>query len=341
MSFRDFPEQQQIAQVLQRSLERKRLAHGYLFTGNELRELESMAATLAKTINCQAPVRGENGAAIDSCDQCDSCKRIAEDNHPDLTWVRPESKSRVILIEQIRELMQTVNLKPTMSPFKVGIIVCADRLNINAANAFLKTLEEPPASSILILLSTEPQRMLETILSRCLRLNFSGERKISPEEQVWVASFAQMASDPKGGLLGRYRLLGVLVGKFAEAKEKIEETLTARSPLTRYDDLDTKLRDKLEAELDASIEAEYRRQRADLLVALQLWLRDIWLQTVSAGDELLTFPELRQFTSQISSRVTPVDAAHNMQVLEQTQRRLATNVQEALALEVGFLKLKL
>ncbi len=341
MSFASFPEQRQVVQVLQRSLERNRLAHGYLFTGNELRELEQMAAALAKTINCQSPVCGEGGVAIDSCDACDSCRRINSDTHPDLIWVRPESKSRVIVIEQIRELMQTVNLKPTMSPFKVGVIVSADRLNINAANAFLKTLEEPPASSVLILLSTEPQRLLETILSRCLRLNFSGERKISAEEQAWVASFAEMAGAAKGGLLGRYRLLGVLATKLGEAKERIEQTLTARSPLSRYDDMDSKLRERLEDELAAAIEAEYRRQRADILVALQLWLRDIWLQTVSRSEDWLSYPELRQFSSRIAQNLSPGEAIQNMQVLEQTQRRLTTNVQEALALEVGFLKLKL
>ncbi|MBA4148674.1 MAG: DNA polymerase III subunit [Verrucomicrobia bacterium] len=341
MSFVQFPEQQQIVQVLQRSLERNRLAHGYLFTGNELRELESMALTLAKTINCQSPVLGANGVAIDSCDQCDSCRRMEDENHPDMNWVRPESKSRVITIDQIRSLLQTVNLKPTMSPYKVGVLVCADRLNIQAANAFLKTLEEPPASSILILLTTEPQRLLETILSRCLRLNFSGERKISPEEKTWVASFAQMAGEAKGGLLGRYRLLGVLLGKLSESRETIEKTLTARSPLSRYDDMDQKLRDKLESELTAAVEAEYRRQRADLLVSLQLWLRDVWLQTVSQTDTWLSFPELQELSQKVAQRIQAPEAIENLQILEQTQRRLGTNVQEALALEVGFLKLKL
>lgn len=300
-----------------------------------------MALTLAKTINCQSPVRGEGGAAIDSCDQCDSCRRMQEENHPDLIWVRPESRSRVILVDQIRDLIQTVNLKPTISPYKVGVVVNADRLAVQAANAFLKTLEEPPASSILILLSTEPQRLLETVLSRCLRLNFSGERKISEEEKAWVASFARMASEAKGGLLGRYQLLGVLLGKLAEAREAIEQHLKARSPLSRYDDLDSKLREKLEDELAAAVEAEYRRQRADLLVSLQLWLRDVWLYAISRSDEWLSFPELKELSEKVASRIQTSEAVENMQILEETQRRLALNVNEALALEVGFLKLKL
>src|SRR5205814_4184736 len=175
MSFADFPEQQQVVQLLQRSLQRGRLAHAYLFTGGNLSELEAVAQTLAKTLNCQQPRRGESGNALDSCDQCLTCRKINGAIHPDVHWVRPESKSRIITIDQMRDLMAEVHLKPTEARFKVAVIVGADRLNAPAANAFLKTLEEPPARSILILLSAEPQRILETMLSRCLRLSFGGE----------------------------------------------------------------------------------------------------------------------------------------------------------------------
>ena len=340
MSFADFPEQKRVVELLQRSLERHRLAHGYLFSGNDIAELEAMARALAKTLNCQNPVR-RGDAAVDSCDQCDSCRRIDDENHPDILWVRPESKMRVITIDQVRDLMQTVNLKPTIAPFKVGVLVGADRLNIQAANAFLKTLEEPPASSILILLTTDPQRILETIISRCLRLSFAGERKPQPEQLEWVKSFAEMAQNNKEGLLGRYKLLGVLAGKLSEKKEQIEERLTERSALSRYDDLDPKMRDKLEEELSAAVEAEYRRERGDLLLALQLWFRDVWLKTLDASEHLLSFEELKSSSQAVAGRITPDDALQNITVLEQTQRLLATNIQEALALEVGLIKLKL
>ena len=103
---------------------------------------------------------------------------------------------RVITVEQMRDLMQTVHLKPAQAALKVAVIVAADRLNVQAANAFLKTLEEPPADSTLILLSTEPQRMLETILSRCLRLNFAGEsgRLRDPSLLAWLKNLSEMAA---------------------------------------------------------------------------------------------------------------------------------------------------
>jgi DNA polymerase-3 subunit delta' len=255
--------------------------------------------------------------------------------------VRPESKSRVVTIDQMRELMREIQLKPTEAEYKVAVIVGADRLNVQAANAFLKTLEEPPPKSVLILLSTEPQRILETILSRCLRLNFAGEggRQLDPPQMEWLARFSESAAEQKS-LLGRYRLMDVLLQKLVETKARVEEALTARSPLERYDDVEKDLRERWEEELKAAIEAEYRRLRGDLLVTVQWWLRDVWLQTLAVGKELVNFPKLAG-TEQVARRITTRQAMENLVVMEQTQRLLHTNVQEALAVEVGFLKLHL
>jgi hypothetical protein len=98
------------------------------------------------------------------------------------------------------------------------------------------------------------------------------------------------------------------------------------------------LREKWEDELAAAIESEYRRRRADLLLLLQWWLRDIWLHSVAAGKELLNFPKISGAET-VARRISPKQALENLQTLEQTQRLLHTNVQEALALEVGLLKL--
>ncbi len=331
-----------VMSLLQRSLERNRLAHAYLFTGNSLSELEAAARKLAKALNCASPPsQNADSEALASCGVCDCCRRIDQFNHPDVLWVRPESKSRVITIEQMRELLQTVSLKPMSARFKVAVIVAADRLNIHAANAFLKTLEEPPSNSILLLLSTAPQRLLETILSRCLRLNFAGNWAPSTEEYgPWLSAFSEIAAQSQRGLLDRYRLLGIVLKKLAGQKAEIEKALAARSPLEHYDDLDPKMRDKLELELTAAIEAEYRRQRADLSGALQWWLRDVWLQTRADGRDLLSFPEL-QGAADVAKRITPVEALANLEQVDRLQRQLNSNVQEALALEVGLLKLNL
>jgi len=283
MAFKDFPEQVQGVGLLQKSLERGRLGHAYLFTGHELSELEAIAQTLAKTLNCQDPVRGKNGVAIDCCDKCVNCRKIANANHADVHWVRPESKSRTVSVAQMRDLMHDIHLKPTEAEYKVATIVAADRLNVQGANAFLKTLEEPPPKSVLILLTTEPQRLLETIVSRCLRLNFAGDgpRPLAATEMEWLAAFSEMAAAEQKSLLGRYRLMDVLLQKLTAMKTAIDESLTARSPLQRYDDVEKDLREKWEEELTAAIEAEYRRQRTDLLAIVQRWLRDVWLIAIA------------------------------------------------------------
>lgn len=339
MAFKHFPKQMQGVQLLQRSLARGRLGHAYLFTGVQLDDLELLARTLAKTLNCQQPIK-TNGAATDCCDECLSCRKIDNETHADIHWARPESKSRVVTVEQMRDLMQQIQLKPTEAEFKVAVIAGADRLNAQAANAFLKTLEEPPSNSVLILLSTEPSRILETILSRCLRLNFSGDgaRSLDAAHAEWLEKFGALAGGEQKSLLARYRLLDVLLQKLGEIRSRVDESLTARSPLEKYDDVEKDLREKWETELAAAIEAEYRRHRADLLLLVQWWLRDVWLHTLAAGKDLLKFPAVSG-TEAVARRITPRLALENLQTLESAQRLLHTNVQEALTLEVSLLKL--
>ena len=339
MSFKQFAQHANAVGLLQRSLTRGRLGHAYIFSGHRLEELEAVARTLAKTLNC------EQGSTprTDSCDQCLSCRKIDQDNHPDISWIRPESKSRVIKVDQMRELMRTINLKPTQAAFKLGIISGADRLNEQSANAFLKTLEEPPPCSILVLLTTDPSHLLETVVSRCLRLTFGSEDKAStdPAFLSWLQDFSQAALQEQGSLLSRYRLLSVLLKRLTEMKERIETQLSAQSPLERFDDIEPELKEKWEEELKAAIEAEYRRQRAELLAGLQWWLRDVWLQTLAGASEAPAFPQLQLAAQAVAKRIVPAQALQNLRILEQTQYFLTTNLQEALALEVGLLKLKL
>lgn len=339
MSFAEFTLQKQPVQLLQRSLQRGRLAHAYLFSGEDQEQLERLALTLAKTLNCRRNLNLPIAERLDSCDQCDNCRRIDAAQHPDVQWIRPESKSRVITIQQVRELMETVHLKAMEADYKVAIITAADRMNVQAANAFLKTLEEPPTQSILLLLTQEPQQILETILSRCLRLNLGGgAERPEPELLQWMSTFAQAALATQNGLLGRYRLLGLMQSRLAELRHRITEDLTARSPLQHYEEVENSLRDKWEDELTAAIEAEYRHQRSQLIAALEWWLRDIWLHTISAPTAP-HYPELADHTQQAAQRLTPDQAVENVGVIERMARQLYTNVQETLAIEVGLLKL--
>ena len=144
MAFKDFQPPEQGVQLLQRSLARGRLAHAYLFTGPQLEGLETLARTLAKTVNCQHQTfSATDNSVTDCCDACLSCRKIEAENHGDIHWVRPESKSRVITIDQIRELNREIHLKSNEAVHKVAVIVAADRLNPQAANESISFLVIP------------------------------------------------------------------------------------------------------------------------------------------------------------------------------------------------------
>jgi DNA polymerase-3 subunit delta' len=328
--------------LLRRSLKRGRVGHAYLFSGNALAELEELARSLAKALNCTSG-QSNSADALGSCGHCLHCRKIDQFNHPDILWVRPESKLRSITIDQIREVMHAVNLKPTEAAWKAAIVVAAERMTVQAANAFLKTLEEPPPRSLLVLLSTEPQRLLETIRSRCLRLTVGTHvtQIADTADREWLARFSSVVATPQKSLLSRYLLLDGLLARLTQIRASVERELSSKSPLETHDDLDPSLRVKWEDELSAAIEAEYRKRRSDLLNALHGWLRDVWIASNTGTAEISMLPDLADQATNLARRLTPPQALENLKVIEHTRRMLETNVQEALAIEVGLLKLHL
>ena len=273
------------------------------------------------------------------------CRKIENATHADICRTRlPESKSRIITIEQMRDLMQEIHLKPTEAAHKVAVIIGADRLNVQAANAFLKNARRTAGEFRTdFAIHRAVADSGNDFASRCLRLNFfgDGKRELDSATGEWLGKFGALAASEQKSLLGRYRLLDVLLQKLGEIRTGVDEMLTARSPLEKYDDVEKGLRDKWEDELTAAIEAEYRRKRADLLLLVQFWLRDIWLHTVTAGNELLNFPKISGAET-VARRINSKQALENLQTIEQTQRLLHTNVQGARAgsqlAKIAFLK---
>ena len=142
-------------------------------------------------------------------------------------------------------------------------------------------------------------------------------------------------------MLQRYRLLGLLLQRLAEVKEEVEVAVTKNSPLEKHTDIEPRLREKWEDELAAAVESEYRRKRQELLVGLEWWLRDVWLTSSGMRGELSCFASLAGPIGALAKRISVPEARENIAVMEQTIGLLNTNVQETLALEVGFLRLKL
>jgi DNA polymerase-3 subunit delta' len=333
MSFNELRQQPVVAGQLQRSLERGRIAHAYLFYGPRGSGKEAMARTLAKALNCLEK-------DSDSCDHCDSCRRIDETVHPDVYWVRPESKSRRITVDKIREFERAINLKPTIARMKVGMIVDADCMNEEAANAFLKTLEEPPAQTVILLLTAEPQRLLPTVLSRCLRISFgpTADRSASAYRAKLLPLLTKFSPRGEERIAGSYQLLAGINALLQEIRSELRQRIEAEANLDRYEELEPKVRERLEEQLEARIEGEYRAAREQVLEEVYSWFGDVLLCVVGADEKLLEHPDQVGGLRSAAAGLSTEQATGNLDAIEQIRESLARNIAETLALEVGLLK---
>ncbi len=166
MSFNDIVGQEIPIRLLQNSLKHRRVSHAYLFIGPRGVGKKLTAINLAKALNC------EESAKV-PCDRCVSCKKIDASIHPDVKCIYPTGPSLSITIDNIRELRTQISFKTYEGKKKVYIIAEAENMGLQAANCLLKTLEEPPDNSILILTSTDSHLLLQTIVSRCQTVPFS------------------------------------------------------------------------------------------------------------------------------------------------------------------------
>jgi DNA polymerase III subunit delta' len=165
--------QDRALRVLRRAWAAGRLAQAYCFTGPSGVGKRTTAVALAQAVNCLSPVAGPSaGEAPDACGLCRACTRIAVGQHPDVALIAPEEKT-VITIDQVRDLAARAALRAYEAPTKVWILDPAHEMQEPAANAFLKTLEEPPAGSLFILVTTAFSALLPTIRSRCQEVRFT------------------------------------------------------------------------------------------------------------------------------------------------------------------------
>ncbi len=169
MALKDIIGQEKAVGMLLGIIKRQRLASSYLFAGETGIGKKTTAMNFAKALNCTNTTY--NDSRFDACDQCDSCAKISAGIHPDVILLSPEE--RQIRIEEIRTIDDALSFRPFEGRNKVVIVDDAETMNIAASNAFLKTLEEPPEESVIILVSSRPDLLLPTIRSRCSRIDFS------------------------------------------------------------------------------------------------------------------------------------------------------------------------
>ncbi len=199
MALRDVIGQDRAVNILLGTLRQGRVPSSYLFAGESGIGKKFTAINLAKALNCLKAVttdelqvtsknkdsslvtlslsKGHRSLVTDCCDECSSCKKIDAGTHPDLLMISPEKAE--IRVAEIRAAEEALSFKPYEGKKKVVIVDDAEAMNPSAANAFLKTIEEPPPDSLIILISSSPDRLPETIRSRCSRINFL---PLSPEK---------------------------------------------------------------------------------------------------------------------------------------------------------------
>lgn len=307
---------------LRRAYEQNRLAHAYLITGTPGSGKEVIAAELASLVN---------GTPV---------KEIFSAKAREIFVARPESKSRRIVIAQIRALEHALQMRAANGRRKVAIITDADRLQTEAANAFLKTLEEPPKDSLLLLLSSLPEALPETILSRCIAIPLAsdGEARSKKEEEKLVKLLQQASRQTNWSVQFAYRLAQEFQQLLREIREEVKQETDGalKQEQTRYkDSTDGAWLEEREEYYKALTESFYLQRRAALVETLFAWWTDVL--RASNGVAQRDIPAAKQETATLASRFSSPEILRRIRSLEELRDHLGRNIHEGLAIEVAFL----
>ena len=324
-------------------LEAVRVPGALLLAGEDGVGKKLFALELAKALNCRTPL------GVEACDECPSCRRAmrwmlpASDDkdahrkiiwteHADIGLARPYS--RAILVDQMRDLEREANFRPYEGRARVFLIDEADKLNDASSNALLKTLEEPPATSFLMLITSRPAALLPTIRSRCQTLRFSplmpleieeqlkGNKKISPHDVRLLARVAR-------GSIGR--ALSLNLESYRAQREAMMEVLNALAQAEGR----ARLLRAAEEMNDVKRKDEYE-PRLDVLESL---IRDVWLLRLGAPPEQLVNEDLRAPLDQLSARIESRRAALWLTQIETIREQLTVNINRKVATDALFLSM--
>ncbi|MDR3634485.1 MAG: DNA polymerase III subunit delta' [Isosphaeraceae bacterium] len=292
-----------VAASLKRSLVRGRFPHALLFVGPEGIGKRTFALKLAQSLLCQ---RSEE-ADLDPCEVCPSCLQVKAGNHPDVLQVERPPDRHELPIAVIRDLCLDLGLKPMMGPRKLAIVNDADDLNDEAANAFLKTLEEPPPGSILILIATSAEAQLETILSRCRVVRFDplpeAELAAVLQEQGVAPDPAEAARLAKLGEGSVSRARGLASREIESFRRDLFDALAD----PRGFDPSSLAKRVHEFVKDAGKEGVDQRQRASLLMGeLARFFRGLLWQTAGLTPPSPD-PDDRRAIAALAERLNPED----------------------------------
>ena len=317
---------EEIIRHLRNSIETGKVSHSYILTGEHGSGKKLIAGSFAMALQCERK-------GPDPCRKCESCKRALGKNHPDIITVTHE-KPGTITIDEIRDqVIHDVAIKPYYGPYKVYIIPDAEMMTTQAQNALLKTIEEPPEYAVILLLTINIDSLLQTIRSRCVRLDlkvvddtlvkqYLMEHLQVPDYQAEVdASFAQ-------GSIGRAK----------EAATSEEFTIMTQNALRLLRGSDSmKIYELTDAIKSLSSEKQNINDYLDLY---QFWFRDVLMFKATREVDNLVFKQEINYIREQANERSYENLEKILDALERTKVRLRANVNFDLALELLFLTIR-
>ncbi len=322
MSFKKIKGQDRQINILTNAIKRGTVSHAYLFTGISGIGKGITAIAMAKALNCKV----NNG---DFCGCCIPCKKIEHSTHPDIFWIEPEGD--YIKIDQIRRMQGQIQYTLYEGKQKVVIIDKAEKMNLQSSNCLLKTLEEPPPNTTLILLTSTPYQLISTIRSRCQRVIFqplSAELILELLVERHGKESAELAliASLSGGNLGK-AMQWMESGVLKERKEMLEKVNSLnKGCVTEIFDFAESLTEDKETILEK-------------LDFFRLWFRD--LLTFKGTDQFnyLVNGDLKNEVRSMASRLSYSNLFEKLKIVNDAQLALNSNVNPKLAMETMFLKL--
>lgn len=324
--FHDIIGQQQIKEHLQNALSTGKVSHAYIINGEKSSGKEFIAKVFAMTLQC------EKGAA-EPCQECHSCHQALSGNHPDIIFVTHEKPNSVSVDDIRTQINGDVSIKPYSRPYKVYIVNEAEKMTVQAQNAILKTLEEPPEYVVILLLTTNVNSMLPTILSRCVVLN------MKPVADELVRGFLMrqmMVPDYKAEICVAFARGNIGKAKALASSEDFENVKSEALSLLKY------INEMELSEIIAAIKKinEYKLEINDYLDIFSVWYRDVLLFKATSDINHLVFREEIQTLRRTAQRSSYEGIERIIEALDTAKRRLDANVNFELTMELLILTIQ-
>jgi DNA polymerase-3 subunit delta' len=285
--------------LLSRAIARGTLPPSLLMAGPAGVGKRRTAIAVAQAVNCLAPRTSDNALDYDACGECSACRRIERGAHPDVIVLEP-GDTGTIKIDEVRDVVQKAGYRPFEGRRRVVIVNEADALVDAAQNALLKTLEEPPSASVFILVSSMPDALLPTVLSRCPRLRFgplsaSEVARVLQEQHEYSETDARAAAADADGSVGR-----ALSAESADLTAARDAASRLLEHAARVSDPSRRL-DAVKDLTGAKTPAAERDQLAACLRSMSSILRDLGILASSVDASALVNPDLRPQLDRLGS----------------------------------------